>query len=306
MENRLEIRFEESKKLKFALLITGAFLLVELIGGLITQSLALLSDAGHMFVDFLSLLISFFALSLALKPATKERTFGLYRLEILAALINGVTLAIICFFIFREAYYRILNPPTINEKGMLIVALLGLLANGVAIYFLRHGETLNLRSALLHVLGDTFSSLAIIIGGAIIYFTGYYLIDPLLSLIIALVIFFSAYRLTVEAVNILIEATPKGIKVDKLINRIKEIPGVLDLHDLHIWTISSGLHALSAHLLLNDQLISQVDRIIKKVEKVLLNEFGVSHTTLQIECQTCENNKILCQFNRQSISKKKS
>ncbi len=300
MGNHLETRLTESKNLKFALFITGFFLLIELVGGLLTKSLALLADAGHMLVDFFSLLTSFFALSLALKPATKERTFGLYRLEILAALFNGITLAVICVFIFREAYFRILNPPTINEKGMLLVAFLGLIANGAAIYFLRHGETLNLRSALFHVLGDTLSSLAIITGGILIYFTGYHLIDPLLSLIIALIIFFSAYRVTVEAVNILIEATPKNIEVDKLVSRLKEIPGVLDLHDLHIWTISSGLHALSAHLLLSDQLISKADQIIKEVEKVLFSEFGVTHTTLQIECQTCQNNRILCQFNRQS------
>lgn len=304
MENHLEIRVAESKNLKLALITTGAFLLVELVGGLLTQSLALLADAGHMLVDFLSLLTSFFALSLALKPATKERTFGLYRLEILAALLNGITLAIICVFIFREAYFRILNPVTVNEKGMLLVALLGLIANGAAVYFLRHGETLNLRSALLHVLGDTFSSLAIIVGGIIIYFTGYYLIDPLLSLVIALIIFFSAYRVTVEAINILIEATPKEIEVDKLISRVREIPGVLDLHDLHIWTITSGLHALSAHLLLSDQLISKADQIIKQVEKVLSNEFGINHTTLQIECQTCQNGEIICQFNRKPNEKK--
>jgi len=291
-----EIRVVESKNLRIALFLTGTFLLVEFIGGILTNSLALLADAGHMLVDFLSLLVSYLALSLALKPATKERTFGLYRLEILAALFNGITLAIICFFIFREAYNRLLNPATINESGMLLIASIGLLVNALAIYFLRQGETLNLKSALVHVLGDAFSSLAIIIGGIVIYFSGYYLIDPLLSIVISLIIFYSAYKVTLEAVNILMEASPKDIEIDNLVSRLKQIPGILDLHDLHIWTITSGIHALSAHLLLNDQLISEADRIIREVEKVLLKEFGIAHTTLQIESQSCANNSLVCQF----------
>ncbi len=295
MEHK-EIRVVESKNLRIALFLTGTFLLVEFIGGILTNSLALLADAGHMLVDFLSLLVSYLALSLALKPATKERTFGLYRLEILAALFNGITLAIICFFIFREAYNRLLNPATINESGMLLIASIGLLVNALAIYFLRQGETLNLKSALVHVLGDAFSSLAIIIGGIVIYFSGYYLIDPLLSIVISLIIFYSAYKVTLEAVNILMEASPKDIEIDNLVSRLKQIPGILDLHDLHIWTITSGIHALSAHLLLNDQLISEADRIIREVEKVLLKEFGIAHTTLQIESQSCANNSLVCQF----------
>jgi cobalt-zinc-cadmium efflux system protein len=296
--NHHEIREMESKGLLKAMFFTGSFMLFEFVGGILTGSLALLADSGHMLVDFSSLLMSFLALKLSLRPATKKRTYGLYRLEILAALINGITLALICLLIFREAYERIISPRTINEGGMLAVAFIGLLANLAAYFSLRKGKSLNVRSALLHVLGDTLSSAGIIIGGIVIFFTRLYLIDPILSILISLIILFSAYRVSTEAINILMEATPKGIKVEKVISQVEKVKGVKNIHDIHIWTISSGLHALSAHLLIDDQLVSKASDIVKEVESVLKKNFGITHTTIQIECKACPNG-IICQIGKE-------
>jgi cobalt-zinc-cadmium efflux system protein len=287
-------RRRERRGLTLAIGFSGAILLAEVGGGILTNSLALLADAGHMLVDLASLVMSLVALTFALRPASERRTYGLHRLEILAALANGVTLILICLYIFHEAYQRFLAPEPVRSPQMLVIAFVGLVANGAAILALREGESLNVRSAFLHVLGDTLSSVGIIVGGAVMLFTGWYVVDPIISVLIALLILVSAYRVTMEAVNILLEATPRDIDLREVIETVRGVEGVLDIHDVHIWSITSGLHALSAHLLVEDQALSRCGLIVGQVEHILAEGFGIAHTTLQCECGSCGREGMIC------------
>jgi cobalt-zinc-cadmium efflux system protein len=294
-------RLAERRGLTLAIIFTGTILLAEIVGGILTNSLALLADAGHMLVDVASLVMSFLALTFALRPPSKERTFGFHRLEILAALANGVTLILICFYIFYEAYQRILTPEPVQGPGMLAIALVGLVANVAAIMVLEKGESLNVRSAFLHVLGDTLSSMGIIVGGLVMFVTGWYIIDPIISVLIALLILISAYRVTMEAVNVLLEATPRGIDLREVVEAVQKVDGVRDIHDVHIWSITSGLHALSAHLLIDDQLTSCSVDIVERVQSLLKRDFGIAHTTLQCECEHCTNGEMVCVLDRSTV-----
>jgi cobalt-zinc-cadmium efflux system protein len=287
-------RLVERRGLILAIVFTGIILLAEVVGGILTNSLALLADAGHMLVDVASLVMSLLALTFALRPPSEGRTFGFHRLEILAALGNSVTLILICFYIFYEAYQRILAPKPVQGPGMLLIALVGLVANVAAIMVLEKGESLNVRSAFLHVLGDTLSSVGIIVGGLVMLVTGWYIIDPLISVLIALLIMVSAYRVTVEAVNILLEATPRGIDLHEVVEAVRAVDGVKDIHDVHIWSITSGLHALSAHLLIDDQLTSCSVDIVERVQSLLKCDFGIAHTTLQCESEYCADSELVC------------
>jgi cobalt-zinc-cadmium efflux system protein len=294
-------RLTERRGLTLAIVFTGVILLAEIIGGILTNSLALLADAGHMLVDVASLVMSLLALTFALRPPSKERTFGFHRLEILAALANGLTLILICLYIFYEAYQRILTPQLVQGTGMLAIAFVGLVANVAAILVLEKGESLNVRSAFLHVLGDTLSSAGIIVGGLVMLFTGWYIIDPIISVLIALLILVSAYRVTVEAVNILLEATPKSIDLHEVVEAVQKVDGVRDIHDVHIWSITSGLHALSAHLLIDDQMTSCSVDIVERVQSLLKRNFGIAHTTLQCECESCANGEMVCVLDRSAV-----
>ena len=296
-------RLTERRGLVLAIVFTGVILLAEIVGGILTNSLALLADAGHMLVDVASLVMSFLALTFALRPPSKERTFGFHRLEILAALVNGVTLILICLYIFYEAYQRILEPSPVQGPGMLAIAFIGLIANVAAILVLEKGQSLNVRSAFLHVLGDTLSSVGIIVGGLVMLFTGWYIIDPIISVVIALLILVSAYRVTVEAVNVLLEATPKGIDLHEVVEAVQKVDGVRDIHDVHIWSITSGLHALSAHLLIEDQMTSRSADIVEQVQALLGHDFGITHTTLQCECESCANGEeMVCVLDHPTVS----
>jgi cobalt-zinc-cadmium efflux system protein len=290
-----ESRRNERRRLLLAMVFTGVILLVEFVGGILTNSLALLADAGHMLVDFASLLLSFLAMLFATLPPDRRRTYGYHRTEILAALANGVTLVLICLYIFYEAYRRLANPPEINSIGMLVIASIGLIANIAALVSLHGGESLNIRSAILHVLGDTLSSVGIIAGGIVILLTGWRLVDPLISIGIAFLILLSAYRVTREALDILLESTPSDIDLEEVVRAIKAIDGVNGVHDVHIWTITSGLYALSAHLGIAQTHDSQHSQVVHQVETVLRNSFGIHHTTIQCECQHCEDT-LLCTF----------
>ncbi len=294
-------RLTERRGLILAIIFTGTILLAEVIGGILTNSLALLADAGHMFVDVASLVMSFLALTFALRPPSKERTYGFHRLEILAALANGVTLILICLYIFYEAYQRILQPSPVQGPGMLAIAFVGLVANVAAILVLGKGESLNVRSAFLHVLGDTLSSAGIIVGGLVMLFTGWYIIDPIISALIAFLILVSAYRVTMEAINILLEATPKGIDLHEVMEAMRKVEGVRDIHDVHIWSITSGLHALSAHLLVDDQMTSRSVEIVERVQSLLEHNFGITHITLQCECDHCPNGERVCVLDRSAV-----
>lgn len=296
--------FQKNRKaLVIAIGVTGAIMVVEVIGGILSNSLALLSDAGHMLTDLLSLLLSLIALQLASRPSSSKRTYGFYRMEILAALINGATLILIAGVIFYEAYKRLAVPETIDSFTMIWVAGIGLVANGIAAWAMTHShqENLNIRGAYLHILGDALSSVGVLVGGLIIYFTGWQVIDPILSVAICLVILRGAVLLVKESVNILLEAAPKDVDLNEVQRSIKSLPGVKDTHHVHLWTITSGLYALSAHILVDDVLMSGTAKIIKEINQLMLKKFKISHTTIQLECENCTDG-FYCTVDRECVA----
>lgn len=289
MHNHAESQQLSKRGLTAAFIITFSIMLLEIIGGLVSNSLALLSDAGHMFTDTFALGLSLWAIKMAQKPPTHHKTYGYHRLEILAALANGILLALISIWIFYEAYQRFFNPPEIKSGLMLVVAFIGLIGNFIGLTILQRSSrnNLNVRGALLHMLGDTLSSVGVIIGGVFIAFTGWKMIDPIVSILINGFIIHSAFQLIFESGEVLLEAVPRGLVLQEVVAEVKKVPGVKDLHDLHIWTITSGLHALSGHILIDDQRISAGTAILQEVEEVLEHKFGITHTTLQLESEAC-------------------
>ena len=262
------------RNLVIALSITAIVMIAEIIGGLLSNSLALLSDAGHMLTDILALGLSLTAMKFARKPPTPSKTFGFYRLEILAAFFNGMLLFFISFYIFYEAYHRLVQPEEIKGLFMLVVACIGLLANGAGILLLRKSAhtSLNVKSAFFHIVGDTISSGGVIVGGLLILYTGWYLVDPLISIFIGILILRGAYALIMESIDIFLEATPKDINVEEMLDELRKIQGVKDVHHLHLWTITSGINAMSAHVLIDDLLISSSAYILKEIKSLLRNK----------------------------------
>jgi cobalt-zinc-cadmium efflux system protein len=280
-----------SSRLTIALTIVVVIMVAETIGGILSNSLALLGDAGHMLVDALALGLSLFAITIARRPATPSKTYGYHRVEIMAALANGVTLVLVVVYIFYEAYQRFLEPPVIQTTLMLVVASIGLVANLTGIWLLRganHGN-LNIKAAFWHIIGDAISSVGVIIAGIVITVTGWGIVDPIIAVFIGCIILWGAVRLVKEAADILLEAVPKHIQVDRVIEILKSVPGVDEIHDVHIWTITSGIHAMSAHLIIEDQSVSGSAEIVDKVNHDLSQQFNITHTTLQLECEKCES-----------------
>jgi len=283
--------FEANRKaLSIAIGVTLSIMLVEIVGGVLSNSLALMSDAGHMLTDLLALLLSLVALKFAARPPSATKTYGFYRMEILAALVNGTALVLISAFILYEAYHRFRVPEEVAVPTMLWVAAVGFVANGVAAIAMTRadGESLNIRGAYLHILGDALSSLGVILGGVIILFTGWYAVDPVISVMICAVILRGAFALVKDSANILLEATPKDVDLGEVHGALRAIPGVRDLHDVHLWTITSGIYAMSAHVLVNDVLTSRTGEILQGITHMLKERYGIAHTTIQFECENCE------------------
>ncbi|AIC96471.1 MULTISPECIES: cation diffusion facilitator family transporter [Shouchella] len=274
------------RNLLFAMLIIGSWMFIQFIGGLWTGSLALLADAVHMFNDFANLFISFLAITLAAKAATKTRTFGNHRYEVLSSLLNSVMLLVIAFFIVREAIGRFIEPEAVMGGGMIILAFIGLLANLGAMYVLMRGDVknnLNMRGAYLHVLSDTLGSVAAVIAGIIILTTGWYLADPILSILIAFMIALSAIRLLKDTIHVLMEGTPSHIDIDEVNAELRSIDGVKRVHDLHIWTITSGMDRLSAHVIIDaDRKIDSQD-VLMHANDYFRKKLHIENTTIQIE-----------------------
>lgn len=277
--------------LRWTLLITAAYMVVEFVGGFWSGSLALVSDAGHMLTDVLAIGLSLFAIKFASTPANGKKTYGFYRLEILAALANGVTLILLSGYIFFEAWQRFRAPAEIKSTMMIAVALVGLAVNVAGFLILRASSkhNLNVRGAFLHIVGDLLSSVAVVIGGVIIRLTGWTMIDPALGVLIALVILKGAYDLIKESVDILLEAAPGGIEAARVEAALVGIAGIRAVHHLHIWSLTSGIHALSAHVQIDDQLTSDSDKLLHAVNGLLRDRFGIVHSTVQFECETCHS-----------------
>ena len=272
-------------RLLLVLAVTGTFMIAEVIGGVLANSLALLADAGHMLTDVAALALSLFAMRLARRPPTPKRTFGYVRLEILAALVNGATLLVISGLIIVEAWERLWVPAEVDGVVMLSVAGLGLGVNAAAALLLHRDahENLNIRGAYLHVLSDLFGSLGAVVGGIVILTTGWTLVDPVISVLIALLILVSAWHLVREAADILLESAPSHLDMGAILGDLREIHGLDDVHDVHVWTLTSGFIALSGHGVINDP--AHHTRILGEVRE-RMRTHGIEHVTFQIELVT--------------------
>ena len=284
-------------KFRFAILLTTFVFGVELVGGILSNSLALLSDAAHVFSDSLSLIMSWLAIYLSTLPATSSRTYGYHRTEVFAAFINGVSLIAISGWIFYEAVQRFIEPEPVKSKEMLVVAIFGFIANMVIVW-LFHGEghkNLNVRSAVLHVIGDALASVGVIVGGVVIYYTKWFLVDPILSCGIGLVILVGAVRVTKEAVHILLEGSPKHADAQKVAACISTIDAVKDVHDMHIWSLCSNYLALSTHVSIAEDASKSSHELRQEINDKLQTQFGIFHTTIQIEQPGCPHEgHLLC------------
>lgn len=275
----------DSRPLVIALGITTTFLVVEVIGAYFSNSLALLADAAHMLTDVGALALALFAISLARRKTRPERTFGYLRAEILAALINAVTLIVAAIYIFWEAWERLQEPPEVKSGTLLVVAVAGLCANIASAWVLSRGgghqDNLNTRGAFLHVLGDLFGSVATIVAALIIQFTGWFAADPILSAVIGLLVVYGAWSLLRESVDVLLESAPKGMEIADVRRAIEKTPGVQGVHDLHVWTVTSGFVALSAHVEMKS--LANWESVLGALATMLREKFGIAHVTLQPE-----------------------
>ena len=277
-------RVVQRRQLVAVISLTGTILLVEAIGGVLSGSLALLSDAGHMLTDLLALVLCLMAVSFSSLPATPEKTYGYHRLEILTALLNGTLLLLISAVLMFKAVQRALDPIPVRGGMMMTVALIGLIANLAGLMLLARGHrSLNVRGARMHLIGDALSSCGVLMAGVILWFTGWVVVDSIVAGLIAIVIVVGALRLIREAVDVLLEATPAGIGLDEVSRAIETVPGVLEVHDLHIWSITTGLHALSGHVRVSANLHESTNEMLNRIKGTIRDRFGIVHTTVQIE-----------------------
>ena len=306
-------------KFVLSMILTAAILIAEVIGGFWTGSLALLSDAAHVFMDVFALALSYLALRFSALPADDRHTYGFHRLEVIAALINGVTLGAIAIEIFSESWQRWFNPQPIKSAEMLVIAAIGLVVNLVVAFVLgghahehehegeegaeahEEAEDLNVRSAYLHVLGDAISSVGVILAAGVIWLTGWTWVDPLMSVFIGILIIVSSWRVLKSSLHILIEGVPEHLSVEKIGQSMASVDGVLDVHDLHVWSICSGHVALSAHVITADQKLTDGDGIMAEL-KARLKKFGIEHTTIQFECEACGQGANLSVSSRPIVS----
>ena len=276
----------EQRKLFFSMLLTASMMVVEFIGGMVTNSLALISDAGHMLTHASALFVSLMAIRLASRPTASDKSFGFYRLEILAALFNSFVLAVITLFIFIEAYKRFLAPRPIKELQMFVVACLGLLVNLATAFILRGSarDDLNVRSAFFHMLGDTLSSVGVVAGAIFIFYTQWLWIDPFLSIVIGFLILVWAYRLLRDSCHILLESTPRHIKPEEVVQEIlSRVKGVKEVHDIHIWEITSRMYAMTVHVAVGDIRVSESKEILDQINRLVAERFEIGHTNIQFE-----------------------
>jgi cobalt-zinc-cadmium efflux system protein len=281
-------RHTETRRLRLALAISSVYFFAEVIGGFLTNSLALLSDAGHMLSDIAALALSLFAFRIAKRPATVSSTYGYHRVEILAALFNGLMLWLIVGVIFAAAYNRFFNPPEVASHGMMIVASLGLVVNIVAgaVLYDSHHHNLNLRGAFLHIVSDALGSVGAIVAGLIMLWTGWYVADPLISVLIGLLILHSSWSLVKESLSVLMQAVPKGIRLEDVQQALEEVEGVSKVHDLHVWAVTSDLFTLSAHAVVENG--GDFHQVLNGIEDTLKERFNIEHTTIQLEVESRE------------------
>jgi cobalt-zinc-cadmium efflux system protein len=293
-----EITKQTVRRLALSLIITLIFVFVEIGAGVFANSLALLTDAAHNFTDVLALALSWWALRLTSQPANQEKTYGYHRAGILAALANSTTLVVIALGIFYEAYQRFINPPEVQADVLIGVGVVAFVINVVTALLVRRGaeHDLNIRAAFIHLMGDVMSTVGAVIAGVIISFTDWNWLDPLVSVLIGILILWSAWSIVRESVDILMEGTPTDIDMNAMIQDISAVDGVRGVHDLHVWSITRGLRTLSAHLVTDDLPISEGASIQTGVNEVLYHNYNINHATLQLECNDCMPSTLYCPF----------
>lgn len=276
---------QPKRLLTLSLAITAAIAAIEVVGGILSGSISLVSDAVHVFTDVMAIGLSLFAIILAGRSHSGVMTFGYHRAEVLAALANGVTLVAISAWVLYEAFLRVMSPRTIDAPLMLAVAGAGLAGNLAVMFLLKshaHGS-INIQSAFVHVIYDTVSSVAVIITGLIAYYTSITIVDPLVAFLIAGLIARSAYTIVRSSTHILLEGAPRELDIPEITGALKQLDGIVDVHDLHVWTISTGMNALSGHVVVRDQMLSQSSRILQDINGMLAERFNITHTTIQLE-----------------------
>lgn len=294
--NHSHITTTKERPLLFALLLTSAFLIAEVAGGLITGSLALLSDAAHMFTDITALAIALVAIKIGSRQADNKRTFGYYRFEILSAAFNTILLFLVAIYILYEAYQRLNHPPEIHSTGMLVIAAIGLVVNLISMKLLTSGKekSLNMKSAYLEVWSDMLGSIGVIIGALIIRFTGWSWVDSAIAVLIGLWVLPRTWVVLKAGLNVLLEGVPEGIDLNQLRESASKVAGILEIHDLHVWAISSDKVSLTAHVIIDAAYDEQV--VLTKLREILLSQFGISHVTLQHEQKKCVEEDHDCNF----------
>ncbi len=282
------------KRLLLSLIVTIVILVAEVVGGILSNSLALLSDAAHNLTDVLALGVSLAAAMIMKRPSDFRATYGYQRIGLLAALINGSSLVVIAVFIFIETYKRLISPPAINSSVMLGIAAVGFLGNLVAAWIIGRGhKELNMKSVWLHLIGDTVSSGGVVIAGIIVHFTGWTLADPIAGAAVGLLIIVGGTGVVKESLWVFLELSPAGFHAEEISALISEVPGVSCVHDIHVWSIGHGIPAFSGHVQVKDQKISEADGIRKEIEH-RLEHIGIRHSVIQMECAECETNAIYC------------
>jgi cobalt-zinc-cadmium efflux system protein len=296
--NHHDARGLSEGRLKLSLALTLGFVLLETAAGMQAHSLALLSDAGHNFTDAFALLLSWYALRVARRPATAGKTYGYHRVGILAALFNAVTLLAIAAVIISEAVHLFSHPQPVHSGIMIAVAFLALLMNTLIALWLHAGshDSLNIRCAFVHMLGDALSSAGVVAAGLAIHFTGWVYADPLVSVLIAGFIIYSSIDIVREAVNVLLEGAPRGLDMRMLLSAMQSVPGVEDVHDLHVWTIGDGMNALSCHLRVADADAARASSVVREVKELLASQYAMRHSTIETECGGCHTSEVYCQM----------
>lgn len=293
-----DVANQTTKRLALSLGFTAIFVIIEVVAGIWGNSLALLTDAAHNFTDVIALGLSWYALRLALKPAHAGKTFGYHRAGILTALVNSTTLVLIAFGIFYEAYQRFLHPPEVNTSILIGVGGIAFLINlGTALLIKKGSEhDLNLRSAFLHLMGDVVSTLGAVIAGVTILATNWNWLDPFVSVLIGALILYNAWGIIKQTVHILLESAPENVDVTKMVEEIRKVEGVQDIHDLHVWSINENLRMLTAHVVISDITVREGVLIQQRVNELLAHEYNIQHATLQLECEGCADTLLYCEI----------
>ncbi|MBE7432442.1 MAG: cation transporter [Anaerolineales bacterium] len=293
-----DLATQTTKRLTLSLILTAAFVVIEVVAGIFGNSLALLTDAAHNFTDVIALGLSWYALHLATKPAHAGKTFGYHRVGILVALINSTTLILIAFGIFFEAYKRFITPPEVDSTLLIGVGAVAFIINLVTALMVKEGSEhdLNLRSAFLHLMGDVMSTLGAVIAGIIIAFTKWNWLDPFVSVLIGTFILYNAWGILKQTIHILLESTPENIDMIEMVTDIRKLDGVHDIHDLHVWSISENLRMLTAHVVIDNMSIGEGVSIQQNINELLAHTYNIQHATLQMECDCCSNGLLYCEI----------